>query len=75
MAYIPQNRFLLTIVQYLREIVDERADKYLDEIQVELAAAIDKEVSITTLWRSLDRMNISNKRVSQLSTYPIFITY
>jgi hypothetical protein len=49
--------------QYLRGLVEQRTDGYLDEFQSEMASALHKEVSISTLWRAIDRLNITNKNV------------
>jgi hypothetical protein len=50
--------------QYLRGLVEQHTNGYLDEFQSEMASVLHKEVSITTLWHALDRLNISNKNVS-----------
>jgi hypothetical protein len=69
----PQGKFLSSsnpfpnphsiLLQFLRGLVEQHTDGYLDELQHEVAEALDKEISITTIWRALSQMEISNKRV------------
>jgi len=51
--------------KFIRGLVEQRTDGYLDELQAEIARVLNKDVSIPTLWRTLDRLNISNKRLTR----------
>lgn len=55
---------MLFFVQYLEGLVEQKTDNYLDEFQAILSNRLLKDVSIPTLWRELDKMDISNKKVS-----------
>jgi transposase len=44
-------------------MVKEKPDMYLDEMVVEMKRRTNKEVSISTLWRSLKYCGITHKKV------------
>ena len=48
----------------MKGLVEQRNDIYLDELQSTIQAMTGKEASIPTIWRALESMGISNKRVS-----------
>jgi transposase len=50
--------------QYMKGIVEQRNDIYLDELQNVIRSMTGKDPSIPTVWRALHSMGISNKRVS-----------
>ncbi|KAJ4467147.1 hypothetical protein C8J55DRAFT_381686, partial [Lentinula edodes] len=46
-------------------LIEHSPDIYLDEIQDELYYAYDLMLSISTIWRTLRRLGIRNKRLSK----------
>lgn len=50
----------------LRNLVAEKADWYLDELVYEMECLTGKRASIAALWRSLQYMGITRKKVSNL---------
>jgi len=47
----------------LRNLVGEKVDWYLDELVYEMECLTGKRASITTLWRSLQYLGITRKKV------------
>ena len=61
-------RKLTTIdVKYINNMVKKRRSCFLDEIQHDLFEARGSVVSITTLYRTLQRLNYTRKRVSAIA--------
>ena len=44
-------------------MIKEKPDMYLDEMVVEMKRRTNKEVSISTIWRSLKYCGITRKKV------------
>ncbi|KAF8602149.1 hypothetical protein BDV93DRAFT_444896 [Ceratobasidium sp. AG-I] len=57
------RRRALQDYQYLIRRVCETPDMYLDEMQRDLAAMCNVEVSIPTIWRTLRRAGFTRKKV------------
>jgi hypothetical protein len=47
----------------LRSLVGEKVDWYLDELVYEMECLTGKRASIATLWRSLQYLGITRKKV------------
>jgi hypothetical protein len=65
--FFPVNWTLSLIThlfKFIEGIVEARPDRYLDEFQERIRIDLDKKVSLTTLWHTLDGLDITNKRVS-----------
>ncbi|CAB4442600.1 unnamed protein product, partial [Rhizophagus irregularis] len=54
-----------THMKILREIIKEHPDYYLDEIVGEMTRKTGKEVSISTLWKSLKYCGITRKKLEK----------
>lgn len=54
----------LNDIKFINSLVQQRHCVYLDEIQRELEESRDQEVSITTIYRTLCRLNYTRKKVS-----------
>jgi hypothetical protein len=52
------------IFEYLKGLIDFRTDVYLDELAHAVYLGTNKIVHPSTIWRTLDSMNITNKNVS-----------
>ncbi|KAF9071913.1 hypothetical protein BDP27DRAFT_1198563, partial [Rhodocollybia butyracea] len=52
-------------VNYISSLIQANPTLYLDEIQHELEAALDTEVSLSTIYRTLVRIAISSKKISK----------
>ena len=50
----------------LRNLVREKVDWYLDELVYEMECLTGKRTSISTLWRSLQYLGITRKKVNNL---------
>jgi transposase len=46
-------------------LIEHSPDIYLDEIQDQLLAQHDLDISLAAIWRTLKRLGISSKKVSQ----------
>jgi len=53
----------------LRNLVAEKVDWYLDELAYEMENLTGKRASIATLWRSLQYLGITRKKVNILYIY------
>jgi len=49
----------------LRNLIIEKVDWYLDELVYEMECLTGKKASVTTLWRSLQYLGITRKKVKQ----------
>ena len=50
---------------YIQHLVDQNCDIYLDEIQICLYEDLDLEVSLSTIYRTLERINYTTKVTSK----------
>ena len=53
----------------LRNLVAEKVDWYLDELVYEMECLTGKRVSIAALWRLLQYLGITRKKVYTLFTF------
>jgi len=60
------NRRDMTI---LRNLVREKVDWYIDELVYEMECSTGKRASISTLWRSLQYLGITRKKVKYFIHY------
>ena len=63
---VPGRRklFSRTDMSILSNLVGEKVDWYLDELVYEMEGLTGKRASITTLWRSLQYLGITRKKVN-----------
>lgn len=52
-------------INYISSLIQANPTLYLDEIQHDLEAALDVNVSLSTIYRTLVRIAISNKKISK----------
>jgi transposase len=56
-------------IAVLRNLVAEKVDWYLDELAYEMENLTGKRASIATLWRSLQYLGITRKKVNIIYIY------
>ncbi|CAG8619268.1 32431_t:CDS:1, partial [Racocetra persica] len=54
----------------LKRIIKEKVDLYLDELAVEIKNYTQKQVSVSTIWQSLQYCGISHKKVIKINKKP-----
>jgi hypothetical protein len=56
----------------LRNLITEKVDWYLDELVYEMECQTGKRASVATLWRSLQYLGITRKKVNY---FYLFVYY
>ena len=56
----------------LRNLISEKVDWYLDELVYEMECQTGKRASVATLWRSLQYLGITRKKVN---CFYLFVYY
>ena len=59
----------------LRNLVAEKVDWYLDELTYEMENLTGKRASISTLWRSLQYLGITRKKVNIIYIYLFIVNF
>jgi len=50
---------------YVEAVVEQGTDNYLDEFHCHVTNVLEKDISLTTLWRTMQRLNITNKQLTR----------